>query len=267
MYSLNSSQNQLGFDLQTLLNLQPPRAHCQKCLGLLTSIHPCNEKGNIPCPVCGVETVVSGETRVEKYEKFRNHYKASNLYIEFDNIIEHAKKFASIAQKMHPHNRYYPPVSALLDSLNQAQSFVHINSFGISRDFLFALKLLAKKIPVRGIIALTPDKLWLRDELQNYSQESPNLQLKTIYDADNWATVPHQKLIVIDGLIAFKGSTNLTLTAWRKAAQGYDNVELVTNLAQVMNLHNRFFSPIWANLSPYGNAIALDNSLAIVKAS
>ncbi|MFZ1025916.1 MAG: phospholipase D-like domain-containing protein [Limnoraphis robusta] len=267
MYSLNSSQNKLGFDLQTLLNLQPPRAHCQKCLGLLTSIHPCNEKGNIPCPVCGVETVASGETNAEKYEKFRNHYKALNLYIEFDNIIEHAQKFASIAQKMHPNNRYYPPVSALLDSLNQAQSFVHINSFGISRDFLLTLKLLAQKIPVRGIIALTSDQLWLRDELQNYSQESPNLQLKAVYDANNWATVPHQKLIVIDGLIAFKGSTNLTLTAWRKAAQGYDNVELVTNLAQVIELHNRFFSPLWANLSPYGNAIALDHSLAIVKAS
>ncbi|MEB3277715.1 MAG: hypothetical protein VKK42_02185 [Lyngbya sp.] len=67
--------------------------------------------------------------------------------------------------------------------------------------------------------------------------------------------------------VIFKGSTNLTLTAWRKAAQGYDNVELVTNLHRVIELHNRLFSPLMANLSPYGNAIALDDSLAIVKAN
>ena len=71
--------------------------------------------------------------------------------------------------------------------------------------------------------------------------------------------LPHQKLIVIDGLLAFKGSANLTLTAWRKAQSGYNELEAVTNMENVINLHNRCFSAIWAKLSEYGNIIAIAN--------
>lgn len=30
---------------------------------------------------------------------------------------------------------------------------------------------------------------------------------------------PHQKVLVVDGLLAFKGSANLTTAGWRKAAE------------------------------------------------
>ncbi len=53
-------------------------------------------------------------------------------------------------------------------------------------------------------------------------------------------------MIIIDGLLAFKGSANLTLSGWRKAAQGRDVIELVTDLKEVVDLNNRYFSPIWA---------------------
>jgi hypothetical protein len=66
---------------------------------------------------------------------------------------------------------------------------------------------------------------------------------------------------VIDGLMAFKGSANLTQTAWRKAARGYDEVEVLTDVEKVINLHNSYFSPVWADLSEYGDAIAINNSM------
>jgi hypothetical protein len=65
---------------------------------------------------------------------------------------------------------------------------------------------------------------------------------------------------VIDGLMTFKGSANLTQTAWRKAEKGRDEVEVVTDVEKVIKLHNRYFSPIWADLSEYGDAIAIDDS-------
>lgn len=73
--------------------------------------------------------------------------------------------------------------------------------------------------------------------------------------------MPHQKLVVIDGLLAFKGSVNLTPTAWRKAALGYDEVEVLTDVEKVINLHNCYFSPIWADLSEYGNTVMIGKSI------
>ena len=48
---------------------------------------------------------------------------------------------------------------------------------------------------------------------------------------------------------------------WRKAARGYDEVEVLTDVEKAINLHNRYFSPIWANLSEYGDTIAISNSI------
>jgi phosphatidylserine/phosphatidylglycerophosphate/cardiolipin synthase-like enzyme len=53
---------------------------------------------------------------------------------------------------------------------------------------------------------------------------------------------PHQKLIMIDGRLAFKGSANLTERSWRNAGRGRHHVEAVTNVAEVIALHNKFTS-------------------------
>lgn len=65
--------------------------------------------------------------------------------------------------------------------------------------------------------------------------------------------------MVIDGLLAFKGATNLTLAGWRKAARGRDVVEVVTNIEEVIDLNNRLFSPIWAELSDVGDTIVMQS--------
>jgi phosphatidylserine/phosphatidylglycerophosphate/cardiolipin synthase-like enzyme len=96
--------------------------------------------------------------------------------------------------------------------------------------------------------------------LEDYKNEAPNLEIKTICASSHkWDKLPHQKLIVIDGLLAFKGSANLTLGGWRKAQWGYDEIEVVTDVEKVINLHNRYFSPIWAKLSDCGETIAIAN--------
>lgn len=95
-------------------------------------------------------------------------------------------------------------------------------------------------------------------ELTDYHDEAPEMHVK-IYDSSHtgFTTMPHQKLIVIDGLLAFKGSANLTLAGWRKAAQGRDTVDVVTDMDQVIELNNRLFAPIWAEFSDLGDSIEM----------
>jgi hypothetical protein len=246
-------------DILSLLNLEQPLAQCQKCLAILPKLAR-NHKQQIYCSHCGVEYIVNSKFPIEVV---RSHFRKQRLYInDIDDIFEHCKRLASIAHRIQQNTPDYPPIRGLLEAYKQAKRFIHVNSWGISREFLMTLKLVAQDIPVRGIISLSPDQNWLLDELHNYKNEAPNLQIKTICaSSDNWDNLPHQKLIVIDGLLAFKGSANLTLAAWRKAQWNYDEVEVVTDVAKVINLHNRYFSSVWAKLSDYGEAIAIANYL------
>jgi phosphatidylserine/phosphatidylglycerophosphate/cardiolipin synthase-like enzyme len=57
--------------------------------------------------------------------------------------------------------------------------------------------------------------------------------------------MPHQKVVVIDSMIAFEGSANLTLQGWRKAAEGLDRVVTVRDPQQIATLNNKYFSPVW----------------------
>jgi phosphatidylserine/phosphatidylglycerophosphate/cardiolipin synthase-like enzyme len=60
---------------------------------------------------------------------------------------------------------------------------------------------------------------------------------------------PHQELLVVDGLIAFKGSANLTNTGLRKADRGLDISEVVTDYKQVTSLNNKYFAPVWKRIT------------------
>jgi phosphatidylserine/phosphatidylglycerophosphate/cardiolipin synthase-like enzyme len=197
-----------------------------------------------------------------KIEPFRAYFQKRGLYINIDNPVEHIKHLRLIANRVQQDSPNYPPLKGLFESINNAQQFIHFTTFGISHQFLGALKLVAQRIQVRGIVSLPPEQAWLLPELECYRNEAPGLSIKTVCASSrNWEELPHQKLVVIDGLLAFKGSVNLTQTAWRKAARGYDEVEVLTDVEKVINLHNRYFSPIWADLSEYGDAIAINNNM------
>lgn len=83
----------------------------------------------------------------------------------------------------------------------------------------------------------------------------PSSFIKHFLRDGQWHEAPHQKLIVVDGLLAFKGAANLTLTGWRKAAKGLDHVEVVTKTEEIIDLHNRLFAPVWAQRSGMGPTI------------
>jgi len=250
--NINSSS-----DNQFLTTLPPALAHCEKCLAISKAMRQ-NQNQQIYCPVCRVEYAFQGNFKIEL---FRAYFRKRGFYIDIDNPIEHIKHLKLIANRVQQNSLDYPPLKGLFESINKAQQFIHFTTFGINQQILGALKLAAQRIQVRGIVSLPPNQAWLLPELECYRNEAPGLTIKTVCASSrNWEELPHQKLVVIDGLVAFKGSVNLTPTAWRKAARGYDEVEVLTDVEKVINLHNRYFSPIWADLSEYGGEIAISNS-------
>jgi hypothetical protein len=239
-----------GFDIDNFLQFQPPKYLCQKCCALNCPPSLSYEEygKSIVCPVCQVEYIpVVNEYNYWQLEKYLDEEALTS--IEFKNPIVHAKALARIVRNIKSKESSYPPIRGLFDLLLAAKQFVHFTSYGISHQFIGALKLLAQRINIRGIVTGVDDAT--AREIKEFPDEAQNLQIYIFDEKDGARDVPHQKLIVVDGLIAIKGSTNLTLNGWRKAAKGLDLLEIVTNIAEVTKLHNEYFSPLWASTSNF----------------
>jgi hypothetical protein len=226
----------MGFDLDSLLRFTPPRYLCERCFALLGAI----EGG---CPVCGVRYVATDE-----FPASRLYLAHKGLEIGFGgDLLDHCRTLAEIARRTRESlaapQAYYPPMRAFLAALQAARHFIHFTTYGISPLLLGALKLAAQRIDVRGIVSGVKTETMVQ-ELTQYGDEAPRMNVRLYPNESQY--FPHQKIIVIDGLLAFKGSANMTDFGWRKAAQGREVIEPVTDVAEVIDLHNRFFSPVWA---------------------
>jgi phosphatidylserine/phosphatidylglycerophosphate/cardiolipin synthase-like enzyme len=261
-----------SFDISSLIDFAPPHYFCQKCYALLRHGQ-LAYKSPLPkidgtdeylsrCPVC---RVVYTPSAYETWQAFQ-YLQDTGLGIKYDNLLDHSQVLAQVAvkarsfydEKTPPRNKLLP-MQALLQSLSVARYFVHFTSYGISPLLIGALKLTAQRISVRGIVSGVDTGI--RDEIINYADEAPRMKVH-IFERSKYTGgmdfTPHQKLIVIDGLLAFTGSANMTISGWRKAAQNRDHVEVVTETSRVIELHNRYFSPIWAEFSTYGEEIEMD---------
>ena len=230
------------FDIEALLHFQPPEYLCERCLALLSVGE--RDGATVRCPACGVAYLPTDEM-----PSCARYLAARGLHVGLRDPFAQARRLARVAQQVRALDASYPPMRALLEAVSAAERFVHFTTFGISAMLLGALKLAAMRVDVRGVVSgVKRDELYR--EMTAFHNESPRL-LTRIYPQDaHW--FPHQKIIVVDGLLAFKGSANMTDFGWRKAAQGREVIEVVTNVGEVIDLHNRFFSPAWANFEPNG---------------
>jgi phosphatidylserine/phosphatidylglycerophosphate/cardiolipin synthase-like enzyme len=88
----------------------------------------------------------------------------------------------------------------------------------MSHVWIGALKLAAVRVPVYGWASDVEGHA--RVELTEYPTESPQLHARVV-PTQTGIDAPHQKLVIIDGLLAFKGSTNLADSAMRKPITGW----------------------------------------------
>jgi phosphatidylserine/phosphatidylglycerophosphate/cardiolipin synthase-like enzyme len=263
----------MPFDIASLRAFTPPRYQCEKCLALLREwlfqldLPP---DQTLACPICRVVYLPTKDFDGLFWDRYMEWRGLTCL--DRKEALAQAQQLAEIAERMcfYQQNQEHAsrttlgdtPLHGLLKALSIAQKFVHFMTYGgIPHILIGALKVTAQRVRVRGIVSGARGEVLSENtvsELTDYRDEAPEMHVK-IYDSSRmgFTTMPHQKLIVIDGLLAFKGSANLTLAGWRKAAQGRDTVDVVTDMDQVTELNNRLFAPIWAEFSDIGDSIEM----------
>lgn len=223
------------FDIASLLRFAPPRYVCERCCALLPRMDGL-------CAVCGVQYSITDE-----FPTYDAYFRQRGLALNFHDVIGHSQRLAAIAAQFRENQGHraaapYPPMRALLHALNTAEHFVHFTTYGISALLVGALRLTAQRVAVRGLVSGVKTDVMIR-ELTDFHDEAPAMAIRLLGGEERY--FPHQKIIIIDGLLAFKGSANMTDYGWRKAANGYEVIDVVTENSEVLELNNRFFSPIW----------------------
>lgn len=188
-----------------------------------------------------------------------DYFEKNKLVIDHGDLLSHATALAEVVRSSRGRrNNPWPLTRTFFELTSRARYFVHFTSWGMSHKMIGALKMASMRVPVFGWASNV--EAHVRAELTEYPDEAPNFTAKVFATDQLGWDAPHQKLVVIDGLIAFKGSTNLTNTGMRKADRGLDISEIVTDYAEVTKLNNEYFAPVWRRITapedvfaPYAN--------------
>lgn len=252
----------MGFDITSILDFNPPQFACPACRGLFRDVEHdyTAAKPDDPyaydqlCPVCQ-SVFVKDEWSQEKFawRWLRTQGHAINHGKE---LMDHSRGLAQLLRSAEgtPASSSgffgrdpWPTTRLLFEVLARARHFVHFTTYGISHVMIGALKVTSMRVPVYGFASNVMDSA--RVELTEMPAEAPKFHVKVVPSSTMAQDAPHQKLIVVDGLLAFKGSANLTSAGLRKADRGLDISEVVTDYEQVTQLNNKYFAPVWKRLT------------------
>lgn len=246
-----------GFDITSILDFKPPRLVCAACRGLMQTLKTTrDEKGRLNwniCPVCEIDHQ-PGEFASDATGGAPTFLRERGFTVAHgQDLFQHATSLATIIKKARQHK--WPTMRLLLECLSRAKHFVHFTSWGISHQLIGVLKMTSVRVPVYGFVSNVESSA--RVELTEFPSETPNFTVNVVSTSHGVFDAPHQKLIVVDGLIAFKGSTNLTNTGLRKSDRGLDISEVATDFEEVSRLNNSYFSPVWKSLTVGDSTIFL----------
>lgn len=220
--------------LDLLLQVSSPMYSCPRCYALRREA-PCDgSTAPAQCLICGLP----------------HHPQAPGGPIQFEHLFEHGRALAILASRARgfctaphvgPPHYAYPPARALFDAFHYAQRFVHFTTCSISQQLIGALTMTAQRVHVRGLVAEAEDSL--SADLTR-PEEAPDLDIRLL--PTEGETPRPETLIIVDGLVAFRGLTSLTLHGLRQAAAQCAAFDVVTDIDAVMQCHNVLFSPLWA---------------------
>jgi hypothetical protein len=241
-----------GFDIASILDFQPPRYICPVCRGLAGALktevsHEPPHRVAYSCPECS--TRLELDVWFGKTETVPSQMRREGYVIDQRNLFPHATALARLVRDSRGTGdaEPWPTMRLFFEVLAHAQHFVHFTSWGISHVMIGALKSVSMRVPVHGFVSHVENHA--RVELTEYPSEAPQFHARVIPTSQGIYDAPHQKIIIIDGLLAFKGSTNLTGAGMRRADRGLDLSEVVTDFQQVTDLNNRYFAPVWRQLN------------------
>lgn len=187
-----------------------------------------NERHNIwTCPLCQTMSMVLMEGQNVELQTFVDETKTEFPSMRFDDDRPE-----------------YRPLNYLIQAMNKAKSFIHVVTESIDGFFLgmLAMKQFEPEIEIRVIVWHPQKRYEDLNRLMDHSiifkgyehRERPlarGILVATISEA-------HQKLVVVDGCIVFKGSANLTLDGWTREGE---IIEFVTEQSDVRQLNEKYF--------------------------
>jgi Phospholipase D Active site motif len=257
-----------GFDITSLLDFNPPRYICPACRGLMRSFKSGRKKSltEDSCPICEVKYDVAIEDDSPGWDERWNvstydYFKKNGLLLDHADLLTHATRLAEVVRESRGEGARlrrdpWPTMRTFFEVVSRARYFVHFCSWGISHQFVGALKMASARVPVYGFASNVEPSA--RVELTEYPTETPGFIAKVIPSEQNIYDAPHQKMLIVDGLVAFKGSANLTNAGVRRADRGLDLSETVTDYADVTKLNNTLFAPVWRRITAPGEVFYAD---------
>lgn len=246
-----------GFDIRSILDFNPPQHICPNCRGLFGMIqHPHDRPGGAvnwtraQCPICSSEFIEGAADDPWRWKgDVYKYLESSGHAIKYGpDLFDHARTLAVLVREAESKwSGPWPTMRLFFEVLARSKYFVHFASWGISHLMIGAFKVTSMRTPVFGFVSNVFESA--RVELADFPTEAPRLKAHVIQPQEGRWDAPHQKLVIIDGLLAFKGSTNLTKEAMRAADRNLDLNEVVTDFAKVAELNNRYFAPVWKKLT------------------
>lgn len=237
-----------------------------KAIDLLSEVVMSNNAEAYRCPVCERKFSINFTYFVEErsteatvYSKKEQYEKAMNDYFTVDGVgmihlfdehynLSHLMKVGWLAKRF----KTTKDVNYLIQAISEAEYFIHFATYSFDLFFYGIFTIASQDIPVKGIIGKE-----LKDWKEDLIQEGPdaNGRLKhsrgrEIYfdRADKFNKV-HQKVLIIDGLIAFSGSMNLTSNGVKNLKQGKESFEVESVIEKVKEKDHRLFASHFGKIS------------------
>jgi len=154
---------------------------------------------------------------------------------------EHIKKLTWLVSRS-------PDLRDLVESITNAKHFINIASGGLDLFFIGALSVKCPENCEINIVVMKPQRI-----LKKFADAMYEIRDKIRYNPES-----HTKLIVVDGILAFKGTANATFKGWTRGP--WEEIrETVTRPVDVQKLNNEFFVRIFRFARPI-----LNNSITLV---
>ena len=169
------------------------------------------------CPNCGYK---------------RGYFEGCFGVFKKDKIIEHLKElYWEVPSYVNP---FYTNVNlyTLLNIIAAAKYFINVASEGLDPFFAGVLATKAKTDCKIKVVVMKQD-----DFLRKFVESIWELNITIKYNFES-----HQKLVVVDSILAFKGSANFTFAGWTREGE---TRELVTEPAIVKELNDKHFVPYY----------------------
>lgn len=216
-----------NFDLSSLEameNLLIPSSVCQKCRGI-------NDwRSSYTCSVCSAQEV-------------KDTNRVNDAFVIDDNY-KHMKKFIDVFELK---IRHYAAKPVVAEMCKNAALYVHFSTYTIDEVMLgFLEEALKNGVQVAGVVGLS--------EKMNAQISRLNDEYKEICNIIPWQCrygdryiLPHQKFIIVDGIVGLAGSMNFTNSGFEKHDQNppFELLWPITDIDTIISVNNEYLSPLF----------------------